>query len=58
MLRLHETGRFDGRYEGYLKLTDENGGGLDDDGWGLTVGSASGQTTQVQQSSASKVDRS
>jgi hypothetical protein len=42
MLRLHETGRFDGRYEGYLKLTDENGGGMDDDGWGLTVGSASG----------------
>ena len=42
MLRLHETGRFDGRYEGYLKLTDENGGGSADDGWGLDVGSASG----------------
>ena len=41
-LRLHETGRFTGRYEGYLKLTDENGGGVDADGWGLTVRSAVG----------------
>ena len=39
-LRLHETGRFTGRYEGYLELTDENGGGADADGWGLGVGSA------------------
>ncbi len=41
-LYLHETGRFTGRYEGYLELTDENGGGADADGWGLSVGNASG----------------
>ena len=41
-LRLHETGRFTGRYEGYLKLTDENGGDGDDNGWGLDVGAATG----------------
>ena len=41
MLRLHETGRFTGRYEGYVKLTDENGGGADADGWGLSVDNAS-----------------
>ncbi len=41
-LYLYETGRFTGRYEGYLKLTDENGGGMDADGWGLSVGEASG----------------
>ena len=47
MLRLHETGRFDGRYEGYLKLTDENGGGVaDDDGWGLVVGFARGHKAE------------
>ena len=33
-LMLRETSRFTGRYEGYLKLTDENGGD-DADGWGL-----------------------
>ena len=41
-LRLHETGRFTGRYEGYLKLTDENGAGTDADGWGLDVRDATG----------------
>ncbi len=41
-LQLHETSRFSGRYEGYLKLTDENGGGTTQDGWGLTVGKATG----------------
>ena len=41
-LHLHETGRFTGRYEGYLKLTDENGGGADADGWGLSVDDAKG----------------
>ncbi len=40
-LRLRETSRFSGRYEGYLRLTDENGGG-GDDGWGLNVDAASG----------------
>ena len=39
---MYETGRFTGRYEGYLKLTDENGGEGDDDGWGLDVRSAVG----------------
>ncbi len=38
-LRLYETGRFTGRYEGYVQLTDENG---DEDGWGLDVGPATG----------------
>ena len=41
-LRLYETGRFTGRYEGYLELTDENGAGTDADGWGLDVGHATG----------------
>ena len=41
MLQLRETGRFTGRYEGYVKLTDENGGGADADGWGLSVDNAS-----------------
>ena len=41
-LWLYETGRFTGRYEGYLKLTDENGGDGDDNGWGLDVGPATG----------------
>ena len=41
-LWLYETGRFTGRYEGYLELTDENGAGTDDDGWGLDVGHATG----------------
>ena len=36
-LRLHETGRFSGRYEGEFELTDENG---DADGWGLPVAHA------------------
>ena len=39
---MYETGRFTGRYEGYLKLTDENGGDGDDNGWGLDVGAATG----------------
>ena len=38
-LRLLETSRFSGRYEGYLKLTDPNG---DDQGWGLETMNASG----------------
>ena len=38
-LRLHETSRFSGRYEGFLKLSDENG---DEEGWGLdTIAAAS-----------------
>ena len=41
-LWLYETGRFTGRYEGYLELTDENGAGTDADGWGLDVGHATG----------------
>ena len=40
-LQLRETSRFSGQYEGYLKLTDENGGG-GEDGWGLNVGPADG----------------
>ena len=40
-LQLRETSRFSGRYEGYLRLTDEKGGG-GDDGWGLKVGPAEG----------------
>ena len=36
-LRLHETSRFSGRYEGYLAITDENG---DEEGWGLDTGEA------------------
>ena len=38
-LRLHETSRFSGTYEGYLKLTDSNGDG---EGWGLKVRHATG----------------
>ena len=41
-LRLHETSRFSGRYEGYLKLTDENG---NDEGWGLDTKPAAGHAT-------------
>ena len=38
-LRLHETARFSGRYEGFLMLSDENG---DEEGWGLdTIAAAS-----------------
>ena len=48
-LRLLETSRFSGRYEGYLRLTDENGNdsstdsavGMDPN-WGLMVGDATG----------------
>ena len=41
-LRLHETSRFSGRYEGFLKLSDENG---DEEGWGLdTIAAASHET--------------
>ena len=46
-LRLEETSRFSGRYEGYLRLTDENGndpatpGGASRN-WGLPVGAATG----------------
>ena len=36
-LKLRETSRFSGRYEGYLALTDENG---DDEGWGLNTDKA------------------
>ena len=43
-MQLKETSRFSGRYEGYLKLTDENGddSGTDDvpTNWGLKVGPA------------------
>ncbi len=45
-LRLLETSRFSGRYEGFLELTDENGDDQNDEGaatnWGLEVGPASG----------------
>ena len=43
-LRLHETSRFSGQYEGYAELTDENGGedAAGENGWGLEVGPASG----------------
>ncbi len=41
-LYLMETGRFDGIYEGFLRLTDAdgNGGGGDDGNWGQMVGDA------------------
>ena len=39
-LRLHETSRFSGAYEGYLTLTDPNG---DLEGWGLKTGNASSE---------------
>ena len=39
-LRLHETSRFSGAYEGYLKLTDANG---DLEGWGLETGKATSE---------------
>ena len=43
-LRLHETSRFSGQYEGYVELTDENGGedAAGENGWGLLAGPASG----------------
>ena len=46
-LWLKETGRFTGRYEGYLRLTDANGdsvatGTADEDNWGRTTDHASG----------------
>ena len=40
-LWLHETSRFSGSYEGYLQLTDANGG---EEGWGLDTGAATGET--------------
>ena len=45
-LRLYETGRFTGRYEGYARLTDADGDGSGDGAtaanWGLDVGAATG----------------
>ena len=44
-LWLMETGRFTGRYEGYLRLTDPDGDGLDGEGqgnWGLELQNATG----------------
>ena len=41
-LRLHETERFSGRYEGYLMLTDENG---NEEGWGLDTKAAASHET-------------
>ena len=54
-LYLHETGRFTGRYEGYIRLTDANGDGVDlgDSGsstdWGAKVrhGSAGGRVSDA-----------
>ena len=48
-LRLQETGRFTGRYEGYLRLTDSNGSGKDTDGstvidWGREINHATGHS--------------
>ena len=44
-LRLKETSRFSGRYEGYVRLTDPNGNDPDANtnaqNWGLAVGAAS-----------------
>lgn len=42
-LWLRETGRFTGRYEGFLRLTDSNGNTLDGDtNWGRAIGDATG----------------
>ena len=44
-LQLKETSRFSGRYEGYLRLTDENGNDPTNGAstnWGLAVGPATG----------------
>ena len=42
-LWLRETGRFTGRYEGYLRLTDSNGNTLDgNSNWGRAIGHATG----------------
>lgn len=49
-LHLRETGRFDGVYQGYLRLTDDNGDGRDPDdtnkndidNWGHQVGHGTG----------------
>ena len=44
-LWLKEVGRFSGKYEGYLRLTDADGDGATDEGrqdWGLAVGPATG----------------
>ncbi len=40
-LHLMETSRFSGRYEGFLKLTDENGKNESGKNWGIAVGPAS-----------------
>ena len=53
-LWLYETGRFTGRYEGYLKLTDENGASTADDGWGLDVGFATGHGDGSEESDSGK----
>ena len=46
-LWLHETSRFSGRYEGFLRLTDENGiGGSPAANWGLDVKDATGSTKE------------
>ena len=42
-LWLKETGRFTGRYEGFLRLTDANGNAVDgDDNWGRATAGATG----------------
>lgn len=44
-LWLKETGRFTGRYEGYLRLTDANGNTVgDEENWGRATGAATGET--------------